>query len=280
VTSLALHDDGGGTALYAGGLFSQAGGVEAACIAKWDGTSWSPLGAGASNWVLGLAEFDDGTDDGPALFAAGEFEGAGGVSAGHIARWDGASWSALHDSLFAWKLSWAEPLVVFDDGSGSGPALFVGGFFSGADGNPPGQLAKWVGCSSPAIEPWSDLGSALHSVGSQPELVGTGTLLPGSLGSLAMTHAPADVLVLLLVSLSSAPTPFKGGILVAVPAALVLSGITSDFSPGAPGGTETITWVDWPNLPSGTELFFQYVVRDAYAAQGVSLSNAVRATVP
>jgi hypothetical protein len=37
--------------LYAGGLFTQAGGIAANHIAKWDGTRWSPLGPGTNYWV-------------------------------------------------------------------------------------------------------------------------------------------------------------------------------------------------------------------------------------
>ena len=46
VGALAVFDDGGGPALFAGGLFTTAGGVAAAKIAKWDGLGWTPLGGG------------------------------------------------------------------------------------------------------------------------------------------------------------------------------------------------------------------------------------------
>ena len=37
---------GGAAALYVGGTFTGAGGILVNSIAKWDGTSWSPLGSG------------------------------------------------------------------------------------------------------------------------------------------------------------------------------------------------------------------------------------------
>ena len=37
--------------LYVGGRFSEAGGVPANCIAKWDGRAWSALGSGLGGWV-------------------------------------------------------------------------------------------------------------------------------------------------------------------------------------------------------------------------------------
>lgn len=48
---------------------------------------------------------------------------AGGVPASRIAKWDGASWSALGSGLN--RFEGARSLAVFDDGTG--PALYAGG---------------------------------------------------------------------------------------------------------------------------------------------------------
>jgi hypothetical protein len=89
VRCLIDHDDGIGTALYAGGNFDPEEGAAASGIARWDGTSWSPLGEGISTGMYGvvraMATFDDGL--GAALFAGGEFTVAGGLEVGNIARW-------------------------------------------------------------------------------------------------------------------------------------------------------------------------------------------------
>lgn len=81
----ALALDGAGN-LYAGGCFTQAGGVSANGVAKWDGTSWSPLGSGMGGdvWALAL----DGVGN---LYAGGNFTQAGGKSSSYIARWNGQS---------------------------------------------------------------------------------------------------------------------------------------------------------------------------------------------
>jgi hypothetical protein len=47
VEALAVFHDGGGAALYAGGSFTTAGGIPAANIARWNGTTWSALGSGS-----------------------------------------------------------------------------------------------------------------------------------------------------------------------------------------------------------------------------------------
>ena len=178
VEALYVFDDGSGPALYAGGSFSSAGGVAAACIARWDGNVWSALGGGVSgavpiSWVFDLAAFDDG--NGSALYAGGRFATAGGVSTANLARWDGASWSAVGPGGSGMNGD-VLALVVFDDGGG--PALYAGGAFTTADGVPAARVAKWDGAS------WSALGggtnNSVHSLavfddGGGPALYAGGT---------------------------------------------------------------------------------------------------------
>lgn len=91
VYSMASFDDGmgGGPALYAGGFFTTAGGVPAQGIARWNGTSWSPLGAGLDSGAFVMKEFADGMGASPALFVGGAFFQAGGSPAQCIAKWQG-----------------------------------------------------------------------------------------------------------------------------------------------------------------------------------------------
>lgn len=77
----ALAVDGQGS-LYAGGLFTTAGGVAANRVARWDGSAWHPLGAGLNNMVSALAVSEQGD-----LYAGGDFTTAGGVSVNNVARW-------------------------------------------------------------------------------------------------------------------------------------------------------------------------------------------------
>jgi len=145
ILALTVFDDGSGPALYAGGWFANAGGETVSNIAKWDGTAWSPLGTGMNYPVRSLTVFDDGSGSGPALYAGGNFTTAGGVSANHIAKWDGESWSPLGAGMSIGVNPFVLALAVFDDGSDSGPALYAGGSFAAS---PAGDsyLAKWQGC--------------------------------------------------------------------------------------------------------------------------------------
>jgi hypothetical protein len=151
VNALTTYDDGTGPALYAGGSFITAGGVTANRIAKWDGTEWSPLtgpaGNGISGFVGALTTYDDGT--GPALYAGGLFEMAGGVPANNIAKWDGTEWSALDGPAGHGMNSIVLALTTYDDGTG--PALYAGGSFIMAGGVSANNIAKWDG------EAWSPL---------------------------------------------------------------------------------------------------------------------------
>jgi trimeric autotransporter adhesin len=138
VKALAEFDDGSGPALYAGGGFAEAGGVPALNIARWDGSSWSPVGDGIPGEIRDLAVYDDGS--GPVLYAGGALLIAGGVL-----RWDGVSWSPIGQGAHT-----TNALRVFDDGTGTG--LYAGGLFNSIGGAQADFVARWDGRS------WSGLG--------------------------------------------------------------------------------------------------------------------------
>ena len=149
--ALTVYDDGTGPALYAGGYFPHQS-VQYVNMAKWNGgMDWTPLPSLGTLFaqcsVNALAVFDDGS--GAALFAAGKFPTAGGMTVNNIARWNGTSWSALGDGLDAPVYA----LTVFDDGTG--PALYAGGAFMNAGGAPASHIAKWNGAS------WSPLANGV-----------------------------------------------------------------------------------------------------------------------
>ena len=143
VAALAVYDDGDGPALYVGGSFTTAGGGAANGIARWDGTTWTPLGSGLDYEAYDLEVFDDGT--GPQLFVAGLFSTAGGGAANNIASWDGSSWSALGAGTDGAVFD----MAVYDDGSGA--ALYAGGSFTTAGGGAANRIARWDGSSLSAL---------------------------------------------------------------------------------------------------------------------------------
>lgn len=146
--ALAVHDDGSGPQLYAGGEFTQAGSQPAARIARWDGTNWHPVGtAGPNASILALASADLG--DGPRLYAGGDFfSSTTGTSMSRLASWDGSAWSTVGGGVsgnasgffFDTKVS---DLRVWDDGTG--PALYVSGHFRLVGSTPALNMARWNG---------------------------------------------------------------------------------------------------------------------------------------
>ncbi|MCW5757427.1 MAG: hypothetical protein KIT54_09345 [Phycisphaeraceae bacterium] len=154
VNALAVFDDGTGPALYAGGEFGGAGGITAFRVARWNGSQWSSLGSGLTGFtVRDLAVFDDGS--GPALYATGQFQTAGGQPVRNIAKWNGAAWSPLAGPIGEGLDGDPVSLAVFNDGSG--PALYVGGLFRTAGGQMVSNIARWNGST------WSPVGSGVNS---------------------------------------------------------------------------------------------------------------------
>jgi hypothetical protein len=162
VYALALS----GSTLYAGGSFTQAGGVAANSIAQWNGSSWSALGSGMgggnditySTYVYALAV------SGGTLYAGGNFTTAGGVAANSIAQWNGTSWSALSSGMNGD----VDALAV------SGSTLYAGGGFTTAGGSAANYIAQWNGSS------WSPVGSGMNYAGGVSALaVSGGTLYAG-----------------------------------------------------------------------------------------------------
>lgn len=149
-------DPAGHPVLYAGGRFATAGGKGAKCIAKWHKSHWSPVGGGLDGEsVEALIVFDEDGDgpDKPALYAGGDFNGAGGVQARSIARWNGTEWSAVGGGVDGLVID----LAVFDEDQEGPrlPALFAAGIFGRAGNIEANNIAKWDG------HEWSAVGERM-----------------------------------------------------------------------------------------------------------------------
>jgi PKD repeat protein len=110
------------TALYAGGVFTSAGGdTSAASIARWDGTAWHSIGAPPlTGGVDAIAV------DGSKIYVGGVFTNAGGdPNADFVAVWDGASWKPVCAPVTAT----VHALQII------GRKLYIGGDFADGGGN-------------------------------------------------------------------------------------------------------------------------------------------------
>ncbi len=195
VSALAATD----SFLYAGGQFTQAGGVDANHIAKFDGTSWHPLGTGINGNVNAIAV------NGSNVYVGGYFTNAGGVSVNNIAKWDGNSWSALGTGVNGWvsAIAIGEHGDVFvGAGSGverwngstwsivggpinygqimaiaiSGSTVYAGGSFSSIGGVSANNIAAWNGTT------WVALGNGLNGYGVRALAASGGNLYAGTAG--------------------------------------------------------------------------------------------------
>ena len=146
VNALVPYDDGRGTKLFAGGNFTEAGGIPAENIAAWDGAAWQRIPAGGpATQINAMGVYDDGTGSGESLFIGGQFDLVGGQSIARIAQYDGSAWSSLGTGLSTGSFDGASAMRVFDDGWGR--ALYVGGGFTTAGGELSNSIAKWGGCT-------------------------------------------------------------------------------------------------------------------------------------
>lgn len=130
VYALSVHDDGSGSALYAGGQFRVAGSNLARNLAKWDGTKWNPIGPDFNGAVRALTSYRG------RLIAGGNFTFIGSTFVNRIAEWDGAIWQPLQDGVYGN----VEALAVHEG------SLIVGGQFTYVSGPILSRkVARWDG---------------------------------------------------------------------------------------------------------------------------------------
>lgn len=126
----------------------------------------------------------------------------------------------------------------------------------------------------PLASPWSTLGFALAGSNGVPNLLGSGTLVGGSPGSLTLLSGRSSAPTIFFASTSSSPAPVACGVLAPLPYLLSITLST------AADGSLTIPWAAWPSTLSGQSLYFQCVIPDPLAVCGIAFSNALRGTSP
>jgi len=128
----SLVFDTNGNLFVGGGWFTNAGGVAATNIAKWNGTAWTNLGNGIGNPDVKDLAFDTNGN----LYAGGDFTTAGGVAAANIAKWNGTAWTNLGNGVNN---------IVSALARDTTSNLYAGGWFTTAGGMPANYIAKWNG---------------------------------------------------------------------------------------------------------------------------------------
>lgn len=146
--------------LYIGGLFTSIDGVSASGFAKWNGTTVEAVGTGVPVAIIGLpnrvSAMEDFNGD---LYVGGYFQTIDVVTASNIAKYDGATFSALgagtNQAVYAIKEFQNE--------------LIVGGLFTQAGGQGASYIAKWSGIAEISEEEYADI--TMYPVPTQNDLI-------------------------------------------------------------------------------------------------------------
>ncbi|HLG35405.1 MAG TPA: T9SS type A sorting domain-containing protein [Bacteroidia bacterium] len=133
----SLYADTVSQRLYAGGWFTQAGGLNANGVASWDGTAWDTLGSGVSPVVEAILTFMRYNNK---LYAGGAFRNIAGMPANGLATWDGVQWDTVPGIP-----QWPNPVVSIYSFLEINNELYVGGIFDTIGGMYSRGIVKWNG---------------------------------------------------------------------------------------------------------------------------------------
>jgi hypothetical protein len=123
-------------------------------------------------------------------------------------------------------------------------------------------------------EVYLDMGNALAGTYGEPILSVGGSLIADSSAEIKLENAKAYAPAVLVISDAFNPTAFKGGMLVPSPAVLQL--ILRTKADGS-----LLVVFDWDaQLPSGLDIYMQFVIQDPAAVQLFALSNAISIKTP
>ena len=236
---MIAHDD-----VWATGDYQDAAGYHV-FFTHWDGSGWSMVDDDAPAGGGGLVAF--GPDE---VYSSGS----------GIARWDGASWSAVASfpSVFA-------PSLMALDAAGTPGTLWAVGREVVVDD----LLTLATRLVSDGA--WTTVPVAPAADAPAPLLLGAGMPVAGEMVSLTLAGAPVGKPVLLVLGAQAVMLPLKGSVLVPSPDAL-LPGLAS-----GPTGSVTLQAAWPPGVPVGTSLYLQAWI---HGPQAWIASDGLRALVP
>ncbi|HZM01117.1 MAG TPA: hypothetical protein VFD43_12790, partial [Planctomycetota bacterium] len=175
----------------------------------------------------------------------------------------------LQERLAAQGIVGVPNLLTCNAVSVDGTVMVGGGEIGGGAFGTAGYIAELP--TTPAL--WINLLGGLPGTVGVPKLAGTGTLVGGTPANVTLTKGKPLAPSALAVGLTAAQIPFKGGILVPHPGWIF-------FFPLGSTGSLSLNF-NWPNgLPSGFKMYWQFMIKDAAALNGVALSNALRSQTP
>ncbi len=144
-SGLGIVSDGVGNIYTSGQLVNSAGGVSVNNVAKWNGSTWSALGAGLSGEANSVATIAlNGTD----LYATGSFNTSGVTTVRRVGMWNGSAWTQIGNGVSD-SNHWVNDIDFI------GTSIYIVGAFSRVNGASTlaNKIAVWNGAT------WSALGA-------------------------------------------------------------------------------------------------------------------------
>jgi hypothetical protein len=245
--------------LIAGGSFTTAGGLPASNIARWNGTSWSPLGAGTNALVRTVHVLPNGD-----VIAAGEFTQAGGVPVGGIARWNGTAWSAVGGHT-----GYGRGFAITAEANGD---VLVGGYFDTVGGMVSPNLVRLT-TTCPAFATSAGPGCAANTV--------TATLpWTGSTWRADASGLPSSAAVLVVHGFGTVSLPLAAVFPTALPGCtLHVTPEVVDLTFAANGGASFAFALPNTAVLAGITFHHQMVPIVLDATLAVTATNALQLTV-
>jgi trimeric autotransporter adhesin len=127
--------------VIAGGSFSSSGATATSRVARWNGSTWQPMGLGTNAVVRALKSFFVPLGKNNIIVAGGDFTTANGTSASRIAYW---TESSLNGTVTPWQ-----PMGSGFNGSvyaieRFNNATFAAGAFTASGATPVNRIAKYT----------------------------------------------------------------------------------------------------------------------------------------
>jgi hypothetical protein len=220
VKALTVTSDG---TLYAGGRFGNLENIAAADNVAYlpPGGTWQPMGSGGGPCGCALDAYVRGlTANGTDVFVGTEGSNVAGIpQADHVAKWDGAAWSAMGANASGAD-GWFPPVTNIHGLVSVGANVFATGTFQNANGDARADNIAWfdgtkwgpVGSNGAGNGPWVGEGSALALVDRQLYATGNFTSAGGdpqaqSAASFNLTQIIAYPTPTVTPGPSAVPTP-------------------------------------------------------------------------
>ncbi|NUM50544.1 MAG: T9SS type A sorting domain-containing protein [Flavobacteriales bacterium] len=127
--------------IFTTGAFSNSNGIQLNGLARWDGNNWQPMGTGLKNEYGGNSGGSSLKVLNNELYVCGYMDSCAGVAVNGIAKYNGVSWSAVHNIP---RFNPNQSNYIYDMEIYNGD-IYVSGNFYDSIGGDIWRIARWNG---------------------------------------------------------------------------------------------------------------------------------------